>query len=204
MKAVLAVAVAVALSPLLITGALAAEESEHIPRLVSNVCSKCHGIRGDSQSSLFPRLAGQQADYIVKQLKAFRSHGRADPHAEAYMWGIAGPLADAQMKQLADYFASQPPIHGQPASNTALAAQGKDIYEKGVADQNIPACQECHGKKAEGQGEIPRLAGQHRDYLFRQIRDFRVGLRANAIMHENAKSITDDEALAIATYLASQ
>ena len=170
---------------------------------VRNVCSKCHGPGGSGGSGLFPRLAGQQAAYLERQLKSFRGHDRADEHARSYMWGVARPLTDAQIHGLAVYLSSRPAVKGTPSSDPALAARGKDLFEKGVAERQIPACIDCHGPAASGVEEIPRLAGQHRDYLYRQITQFRGLLRRNEIMHDNTKNVSDEEALALAEYLSS-
>jgi cytochrome c553 len=87
-----------------------------------HVCSSCHGPRGQSNSSTFPRLAGQQKDYIDTQLKAFRDHTRADPHAKTYMWGMAARLTDAQIAAIANYYAAQPPVPGEPEASPQAAA----------------------------------------------------------------------------------
>ncbi|MDA8233171.1 MAG: c-type cytochrome [Magnetospirillum sp.] len=173
-------------------------------KLASDVCSKCHGDKGVSPSPLFPNLAGQKAGYIENELHLFRDRGRGDPHARAYMWGIAGPMTDAQISDVAAYFAAQTPVHGSPASDTALAEKGKAIFEKGVEARQIPACAACHGKNAEGNDTIPRLAGQYKDYLVTQMLEFRGLLRDNETMHENTAHMTDDDARAVAEFLSSK
>lgn len=183
-------------------GGLAAENPTAV-RLARDVCSKCHGKDGISPSSLFPHLAGQQAVYLDNQLRQFRNRGRSDPHAQSYMWGIAGPLSDSDIKALAQYYAGKAPAPGVPSGRSALPEKGKAIAEVGVEERDIPACISCHGKLAKGQGPVPRLAGQHRDYLFRQIKDFRSTVREGDTMHENAKAITDEEALALAAFFSS-
>jgi cytochrome c553 len=200
----LTIVAGIALATVLAGSAFAAEADPAAVQTANDVCSKCHGPGGASQSALFPRLAGQQAAYIDQELKLFRDRGRGDPHARAYMWGIAGPLSDGQIKGLAEYFAMQPPVKGEPAGDAALAAQGKDIFEKGVPARDIPVCADCHGKNAEGNDGIPRLAGQHRDYLVIQMQQFRGLLRENETMHDNTKNLTDDDIRAVAEYLSSQ
>ena len=168
---------------------------------VNSVCQDCHGQKGDSVSGTFPRLNGQQADYIAAQLKNFRSQSRSDPHARAYMWGMASQLDDAIVPEIAKYYASQKPT--PPQSGGSLAADGKAIYMNGVPSHNIPPCQACHGDHGEGAGAIPRLAGQHADYLKSQLENFRSLLRANDIMHANTKDMTDSEIEAIVSYLGN-
>ena len=168
-----------------------------------HVCSSCHGLTGKSISPTFPRLAGQQAAYIEAQLKAFRDHTRADPHAHTYMWGMAASLSDPMIHGLALYFSSQTPVPGAPGDAAEMAA-GKKIFVDGVADREVPACQGCHGEHAEGQDTIPRLAGQHREYLIEQLQNFASNARANEVMHMNSVHLTPDEIRDITAYLAAQ
>jgi cytochrome c553 len=168
-----------------------------------HVCSSCHGMDGRSVSPTFPRLAGQQKDYIEVQLKAFRDKKRADPHAHTYMWGMAAHLSDETITGVAAYFASKPPVKGEPG-DPALMEAGKKIFENGIDAQSVPACMACHGEHGEGNGAFPRLGGQHFDYLVEQLTNFASNARANEIMHENSKNLTPDEARAVATYLAAQ
>lgn len=173
--------------------------------LVHNFCVTCHGKEGRSDNPTFPRLAGQQPDYLEAQLNAFRDHTRADPHAQAYMWGIASKpeLTPGVITEISKYYGHQKPVHGQPAADAQLPAQGKALFLNGDKAKNIPVCTECHGKTAEGQDSIPRLAGQYPDYIARQLRAFRENTRENPIMHPNAVNLTDEQIDAIATYLGS-
>ena len=168
---------------------------------VTTVCQNCHGPGGNSTSSTFPRLNGQQAEYIVTQLKNFRAHSRSDPHAMAYMWGMAAQLDDALVADIAKYYASQKPTRPQPGGEGA--AQGKAIFMNGVPAHNVPPCQACHGDHGQGAKEVPRIAGQHGDYLKSQLEAFRSLLRQNQIMHANTKDMTDSEIEAVVSYLAN-
>jgi cytochrome c553 len=169
---------------------------------VMSVCQNCHGPQGDSVLPTFPRLNGQQANYIVAQLKSFRGRGRRDTRAQGYMWGIAHQLDDTMIAALAKYFAGQKST--QPQTGGALAAEGEKIFMNGVAAERIPACQVCHGKHGEGSGVLfPRIAGQHADYLRMQLSTFRSTLRDNGVMHVNTKNMTDREIEALASYLAN-
>jgi len=167
----------------------------------TTTCQNCHGPRGDSVSATFPRLNGQQADYISAQLKNFREHKRSDPHAVAYMWGMASQLDDALIAALAKYYAAQQPTTAQ--SGGALAADGKTIYDSGAPADGVPPCQACHGAHGEGNGIIPRLAGQHADYLKKQLEAFRSTLRESDVMHANTANMTDREIEAVVSYLAN-
>jgi cytochrome c553 len=189
---------------LVLMSALAeAQEKSAPPDLVTRVCSTCHGPRGSSISPMFPHLAGQQAVYLETQLKAFRDRSRADPHAQAFMWGMAAQLTDAAITEIAAYYAAQPPAPGKPAGREETAA-GKKIYEEGIPVQQVPPCQSCHGDKAAGNGPFPRLAGQHRAYLERQLAAFISNARANEIMHATTKDLTALQISQIAAFLSAQ
>lgn len=172
-------------------------------QVAAGTCATCHGPRGNSEMPKFPKLAGQREGYLVAQMKAFRDQTRGDADAIAYMWGMAGPLSDGMIAALSRYYASQTPAPGRPA-NAALVAQGREIYSKGVASENIPACGTCHGARAEGAGDFPRLAGQHSEYLIKQLYSFRNESRNVAVMHGVAKEMKLPEMQAVAAYLESQ
>jgi cytochrome c553 len=180
-----------------------AQDNTTAINLIRKECSTCHGPRGISVAPTFPNLAGQQAPYLEAQLKAFRDRSRADPHAQAFMWGMAAQLTDDTIKDIANYFAAQPPAAGTRADPAEIAA-GRKIYEEGIPAQNVPACQNCHGNKAQGNGPFPRLAGQHRGYLEKQLEAFAANLRANPIMHENSKNLTALQISQVAGFLSSQ
>src|SRR6516225_3485677 len=116
-----------------------------------HVCSSCHGSEGRSISPTFPRLAGQQKDYLVAQLQAFRDKTRADPHAQTYMWGMAARLNDPTIDAIAAYYASQTSVGGQPSASPETAA-GKKIFTEGIPSESVPACMACHGENAAGNG----------------------------------------------------
>src|SRR5579872_4618371 len=177
----------------------AAQEQSIVDGTV-HVCTSCHGFHGRSTSPTFPNLAGQQKDYIAAQLKAFRDHTRADPHAHTYMWGMAATLSDATITGVAQFFSSQEAAPGTPG-DPALVAEGQQIYKNGIPDRQVPACQTCHGTNGQGNAIIPRLAGQHPGYIADQLANFASGGRANAIMHRNAKNLTQQETLQIAAYV---
>jgi cytochrome c553 len=168
-----------------------------------HVCSSCHGFDGKSISPTFPRLAAQQEEYLENQLKAFRDKTRADPHAHTYMWGMAARLNDATIKGLAQYYSSQKAADPTPGEAAEVSA-GEKIFRNGIDARNVPACQNCHGEKAEGGGAIPRLASQHPSYLTAQMEAFAANSRANEIMHANVQGLQENEIAALAAYLAAQ
>jgi cbb3-type cytochrome c oxidase subunit III len=131
------------------------------------VCSNCHGANGVSVSPMFPKLAGQQRQYLIDQLTDFQTHGRADPNAKRFMWGFTH-LSDAQIEELATYFSGQHTALGEPGDR-ALIDEGRKIFASGLPDKGMAACVSCHGQHGEGAGRFPRLAGQHADYVVKQL-----------------------------------
>lgn len=155
--------------------------------LAQQVCSNCHGVTGVSVSPNFPVLAAQTPDYILKQLQEFKSHHREDPAGFEYMWGLSRNLTDQQMRELAAYFSAQP---AAPGRGGAPDARGAAIYRTGLPEQGVPACAGCHGDQGQGNGLFPRLAGQHADYVVKQLEVFQrteerpAGAMMRPIAHE--------------------
>jgi cytochrome c553 len=165
-------------------------------------CGACHGINGRATSPTFPNLAAQTAPYIELQLHAFKDQTRADPDAQAYMWGMASQLSDTMISGLAAYFSKQGSAGGS-SGNAALIVQGKQIFTEGVPARQIPPCASCHGAKAEGNGPFPRLAGQHAPYLLRQLLVIQSVLRTAPVMHGVIKDLNRDQMQAVVAYLES-
>ena len=169
------------------------------PPKVVQACQQCHGAGGNSTNPNVPRLNGQQRGYLEARLKALRDPTRQTPPAIHAMWDLANHIADDDIPVIAAYFASQSPT---PANgHGALADQGRKLYERG-ASEDIPACQSCHGANGEGQGNVPRLAGQHQDYLAMQILDFRLTMRPHPLMSVKTRFVNDEQIKALAAYLA--
>jgi len=170
--------------------------------LAQQVCSACHGVDGNATSPNFPRLAGQPERYVTLQLDSFRAHDRRDPAGYEYMWGLSRKLTDAQIDAIAAYFHAQAP-RPNPAGAGRLAAEGKTIFENGLPDQHVPACATCHGGAAEGHDEFPRLAGQHADYLVKQLVVFqRTEERPEgSVMKVVAHELKQSQIAAVADYL---
>jgi len=172
-------------------------------KTVAEVCGSCHGVNGRSISPTFPNLAGQTVPYIETQLKAFKDQSRADPDAQAYMWGMAAQLSDGMISALAAYFAGQPPAPPAKSGDLALIAKGKRLFEEGVPARQIPPCASCHGAHAEGQVVFPRLAGQHAPYLLKQLLVIQNVLRTAPVMHGVIKDLNRDQMQAVVAYLES-
>lgn len=167
-----------------------------------STCANCHGRQGRSMAPKFPVLAGQHAGYLAAQLHAFKAQTRGDPDALGYMWGMAAPLDDEMINALAAYYAAQKPGPGA-YGDSGVIARGADIYAKGIANDGIPPCAGCHGPNGGGTEQFPRLAGQHAQYLLKQLRSFQSNLRDVAVMHGVAQGMAIGEMEAVAAYLES-
>jgi cytochrome c553 len=180
--------------------AIGATPAEVAKRVAITVCANCHGPAGRSEQPKFPVLAGQHAGYMLAQLQAFRAQTRGDPDAIGYMWGMAGPLDDALAAALADYYSRQK-IGVGTVGDAGLIKRGEQVYQNGDAAAGIPPCAACHGPNALGTEQYPRLAGQHVQYLMKQLRSFRSNLRDVAVMHGVAQVLQEPDMRAVATYL---
>ncbi|HSC81335.1 MAG TPA: c-type cytochrome [Chitinolyticbacter sp.] len=167
-------------------------------QIVDTVCAACHGTDGNSVAAANPNLASQHPEYIVKQLSEFKKQVRKNP----VMLGMATPLSDDDMKNVAAYYGSQS-AKARGASNKALIDAGKKIYRGGVAAKGIPACMACHSPNGAGiPAQFPRVAGQHNSYTEAQLKAFRSGERANnTVMTQVAAKMSDAEIKAVAEYI---
>ena len=174
--------------------------------LAQQVCSNCHGMTGNAVSPNFPNLAGQSEAYLVAQLTGFKAQSRRDPAGYEYMWGLSRRLSDEQIAGLATYYAAQAPERQPAESDAARRSAGQAIFETGVAASNVPACATCHGSQAQGQAGFPRLAGQHADYLVKQLAVFQ---RSNdrpegSIMKTVAHGLTQQDIVDVAAFLQAR
>jgi cytochrome c553 len=147
-----------------------------------------------------PKLNGQHPDYLVKQLREYRSGKRKS----AVMAPLVGGLKKHQIPAMAAHFASQAPAPGTVGS-PELVARGKALYEEGNSASGVPGCVGCHQANAVGTARYPRLAGQLLTYTVQQLMDFKTGARANdpaGVMRALAVRLTDEEMKAVAEYVA--
>jgi cytochrome c553 len=198
---------------LMVTAAYANDTAEEIKQRVgsgnpvagktrSELCQGCHGEFGLSLEDLIPNLAGQYAPYIAKQLRNFQSGARI----HQIMSAMATTINDAELIDIAAYFASQKKMQGNGKGDNPVA---KNLFLKGDASRNIPPCMSCHG--VNGKGKAPNIAtfpvigGQHKAYLRAQLMHWRSGERSNSpdgVMNKVAKSLTDAEIEVLTDYLS--
>ena len=167
----------------------------------SAVCAACHGADGNSVLAANPKLAGQSAKYLVKQLKDFNSGKRTN----ATMAPMAAMLNDEDAENVAAYYASQKVQH--MAVDDKHIEVAKKLYLGGDADRDIPACIACHSATGEGMAAagFPAIGGQHPAYTISTLKAFRSGDRANdanEIMRDVVAKMSDKQIEALAYYLA--
>lgn len=167
----------------------------------SQTCAACHGADGNSSSDMYPKLAGQNAGYIAKQLAAFKNGDREN----AQMSPMAADLSEEDMADLGAYYAEQEIEPG--ATNEELLAAGRQIYRAGNAESGVPACMACHGPSGAGMpaAKWPALSGQYSAYTEKQLHAFASGERANdpnGMMRDIASKMTDEEIKAVSSYVS--
>jgi cytochrome c553 len=178
-------------------GVMAADPGE---ALVSNRCAICHGAEGESSSSIFPRLAGQHADYLVKQLNDFQSGKRKSDTMNVQVQD----LKPEEIRLAARYFSSKI-SSAHETQDGELHGLGRNIYNKGNPDSGVPACASCHGTQGLGAPQLPRLAGQHARYVSAQLKQFnrRERTNDNEIMHSIAAKLSELEIIGVAEYIST-
>ena len=184
------------------TGVAHAQADEaRAKKIIGGSCFLCHGAEGESASEVFPRLAGQNAEYIAKQLENFKS-GKRKSSAMAPM---VAELSPDDMAALGRFYGSRPP-HKEAPKDAPLAAVGQYIYSQGNRFSGVPACASCHGPDGAGSNALPRLAGQHAAYLDNQLEQFNKRERNNdnAVMHTVVEKMTPLEMAAVSEYLSGK
>ena len=185
----------------------------------SERCLECHdsagpglGLsRGQHDDNKFARLGGQNRHYIVKQIQDFRSGARKYD----FMQMMARSISDADLADIAAYFASAPAMPGNrapmmPGTGTQNHRQGRNLYVNGDPGRQIVACITCHGAAGQGltgadNGASPVIGGQTLRYLEKQLFDWRSGERSNSAgntMNAATKALTDADILALAHYIS--
>jgi cytochrome c553 len=165
-------------------------------------CTACHGPEGNSANPLWPNIAGQNAPYLLAQLKAFKEGTRQDP----LMTSQAMLLSDEDMADLAVYFETLP-MAAQAVKDPGTVGRGQGLYRGGNLETGVSACIACHGPSGDGNpaANYPALRGQHADYIAKQLRDYASGTRTSdgktQVMRDIAARLSDAEIAAISSYV---
>ncbi len=227
-KKLLAVSISLALSG--VSAALYAEGNTTDGKKQAASCAGCHGEDGNSMVSGFPKLAGQHASYLIKQLQAFKDGSRNAP----MMAPLAMGLTKSAIENIAAHYAvqtistNQPPVLDSDDDEDeddmtdeekeaaavkkqeelkALMELGSDLYRNGDLEREVSACIACHGPYGEGNkpAAFPALRSQHADYLIKSLTDYKNGARQNNpdnMMHMIAKKMTNKEIKAVSYHIS--
>ena len=170
----------------------------------SAACGGCHGMDGNSLIPMYPKLAGQNEAYIVKQVKDFKANG---DRQNAIMLGMVAALTEEDAADIGAYFQSQSTKDAAPFDANKITI-GSELYKGGDLQKGIPACQGCHGPTGAGVAGAgyPQLGGQYVDYTLAQLKAFKDGSRkndANMLMRSIVEKMSEAEMAAVANYIAS-
>lgn len=181
-------------------GADEAAQMQRGEELVMGRCFLCHGATGDSSSPLYPKLAGQNNEYMLKQLRNFKRGERESSD----MRKVVADMDENDMQSVAFFFSRQQPSRGNSAY-AEMRALGEKLFSQGDPARGLKPCRECHGDNGAGSATLPRIAGQHTLYIETQLTLFEERKRTNdnAQMQDVAKRLTTDEVRAVAEYLRS-
>jgi cytochrome c553 len=165
------------------------------------ICIGCHGNDGNSINPLNPKLAAQGENYLNKQLTDFKSGARKEQH----MSSMVEAIRKEDIPNLAAWFSSQ---KRQSSPSTKINQQGKQIFHNGIDNKGIAACDGCHAEDGKGNDAIgfPSLAGQHAEYITKQLKEFRSGVRSNdsgMMMRNVAKDLSNQEIDSLTEYIES-
>ena len=171
-------------------------------------CGACHGPAGNKTlMPTYPKLAGQHASFIAKQLADFQTKpgATAPARVDPTMNGMAAALSAEDIADIAAYFSAQAGSVG--SANAEAAATGKKIYEAGDKTKGLAACMACHGPSGAGNpgAAFPALSGQNADYVVKALKDFRTGTRSNdvaSMMRDVAAKMSDKDIAAVAGYIS--
>lgn len=200
MKKLLATLVTTLIS-LTLAPALFAQGDAAAGQAKSALCATCHGNDGNSVLAINPKLAGQNAKYLVKQLQDFKSGARPGLTMSAMVLS----LSEQDMEDIAAWYASQQPtILG---ANPEMVELAESMYRGGNKELSVAACSACHSPTGSGNAPagFPALSGQHPEYTLQQLKDFRAGIRQNdtsGMMRTVVERLTDKELEALASYVS--
>jgi len=170
----------------------------------SAACGGCHGMDGNSPIPAYPKLAGQNEAYIVKQIKDYKANS---DRQNAIMLGMAAALSDEDAADIGAYFQAQS-VRDAAVFEADKIAAGRELYKGGDMQKGIPACQACHGPTGAGTAGIgyPSLGGQYVEYTLAQLKAFKDGSRKNddkMLMRSIVDKMSDEDMTAVANYIAS-
>lgn len=173
-------------------------------KIKSVTCVACHGADGNSPTPIWPKIAGMEQGYLLKQLLEYQK-GTQGNRYDPTMYGIVQNLSQQDLADLAAYYSTQQMTEGTTQQD--LLALGQQIYRGGNLATGVPACAACHDANGKGNylANFPRLGGQNSAYIMDQLNKFKTQARKNdpnAMMQNIASKLTDKEIEAVASYVA--
>lgn len=190
------------IATLAFSGAAQAQGDIEAGKTKAIACTACHGADGNSPTDLYPKLAGQHASYLEKQLQQFKSGERENP----IMLGMSATLSEQDMEDLAAYYSAQTTTPETVAAEIAEA--GQKLYMGGSLQRNIPGCSACHGPRGNGLelAKFPKISSQHPAYLKAQLENFRSNARhndQNGMMSDISGKLTDADIELLSHYISA-
>jgi cytochrome c553 len=169
-------------------------------------CVTCHTLSGNSIVPIWPKIAEQHFDYVIKQLMEFKK-GKEGDRFDPNMFAMLQGINENELIELAEHFSKQPLEKSKGSANSLRFENGKAIYLYGDANNKVTGCVGCHGIDGTGNklAKFPILKWQHKDYLITQMKKFKSGERSNdfnSIMRDIANSMTDEQMIAVAEYIS--
>lgn len=196
----------------LLLGTIATAEEVNLENgktIAETICASCHGDNGNSNISIYPRIAGQHTAYLEQHIKDIRDGKRTWGDMVVTMVPMVAELSDKDVKDVSAFYNKQLSSFGE-SENTNLK-EGQAIYRAGIASQKVPACLACHGPAGagipagstaqDGIVSFPRITGQHKDYIVAQMQAFRNGSRSHAMMSTISTALTDQQIEDVANYI---
>ncbi len=175
--------------------------------IAAGVCAGCHNPDGNSVIPMNPILAGQQAEYITKQLMDFKATETEPAKRNSpVMSSMVAALSQDDMKKLGEYYAQQKTVPSQVAADEKLLETGKILYHGGNIEHGVPACASCHGPNGSGiPPRYPGVAGQHAEYTLTQLNLFNTGDRSNDsnVMQKVVSRMSAQEKRAVSAYIST-
>jgi cytochrome c553 len=180
--------------------ALSAQGGAKVASLIAESCAGCHGQDGNSVVETFPKLAGQQKIYLLREMKDYKEGRRQSD----VMSPLMASLSEEDMAAIAAYYAEQVPSPGV-VKRPELLPLGKRIYLEGNDKSGVPSCEGCHETNGEGVKKFPRVAGQHSAYTLDQLAQYASGKRNNGVkvMRTIAERLTKEETEAVVEYMSN-
>lgn len=171
---------------------------------LTTACQACHGTDGNGLAPNYPNIAGQNENYLFRQLQMIQSEERSAP----LMAGQLNGMSEQNLRDIAAFYATKEPKLAQAQGEDEQIALAQRIYKGGSLEKGVAACTACHSPTGSGNAPagFPRISGQSPEYTIAQLTAYREGIRQTdeiygAMMRQVAANLNDTEIAALADYL---